>query len=697
MSRLEVLIPEIISQNFLEDLGIVLCVAAVTTVVFQAIRQPVVVGYLIAGVIVGPHTPFVYANPERIHTISELGVILLMFALGLEFSVRRLVRVGPTSGFISVLQVSLMVWLGYLVGQAMGWTQLESIFTGALLSISSTTIVAKVYEENKVPERLRELVLGVLLTEDLIAVIELAVLTALATGAGMSARMIGITVGRLVLFLTGLVGIGMLVVPRVIRTVASFERDETLLVASVGICFAFAILADLFGYSVALGAFLAGSLVAESGQGHKVEHLILPVRDMFAAVFFVSVGMMLNPTLVAEHWVAMLILVATVVVGKIFGVTIGAMLAGSGPRLSVEAGMSLAQIGEFSFIIATLALETHAARDFLYSLAVAVSVVTTFTTPYLIKASGPIASSFEQRFPRGLVVLEALYEAAVEHIRRRAASRTQVVTIRWSLAAVISSAIVIAGFIIGAEVFLDPLTFWVQHSFSLAFQTAQALIGVATILACMFPSLVLYRATAHLAVALAARGVPEGATQDQIRPPGWESLVEIMQVAMLIVVTIVVLAIVQPFLEPFEGVAVMVLAIVAMCIVTWRGVSRTMGQMREAARLIGRALAVEHSQEMPGKLQEEVIPGLGIIVPVRLRPGSPASGKTLADLKLPSATGAVVVAIGRDQGELVNPRQSEILRDGDVLGLAGTHHAIRAAIESLAPPHPTEAPSVAPT
>ena len=310
----------------------VLCVAAFTTVVFQAIRQPVVVGYLIAGVIVGPHTPIVYANPERIHTISELGVILLMFALGLEFSVRRLVRVGPTSGFISVLQVSLMVWLGYMAGQAMGWTSLESIFTGALLSISSTTIVAKVYEENRVPERLRELVLGVLLTEDLIAVIELAVLTALASGNGMSARMVGITVGRLALFLAVLVGVGIVVVPRLIRIVASFERAETLLVASIGICFAFAILADHFGYSVALGAFLAGSLVAESGQGHKVEHLILPVRDMFAAVFFVSVGMMLNPVLVEEHWVAMLILMATVIVGKILGVTIGAMLAGSGPR-----------------------------------------------------------------------------------------------------------------------------------------------------------------------------------------------------------------------------------------------------------------------------------------------------------------------------------------------------------------------------
>ena len=663
----------------------VLCVAAFTTVVFQAIRQPVVVGYLIAGVVVGPHTPLVYANPERIHTISELGVILLMFALGLEFSVRRLVRVGPTSGFISVLQVSLMVWLGYVVGQAMGWTTLESVFTGALLSISSTTIVAKVYEENKVPERLRELVLGVLLTEDLIAVIELAVLTALASGHGLSARMLGMTVGRLALFLAALLGLGLLVVPRLIRLVASFERAETLLVASIGVCFAFAIVADHFGYSVALGAFLAGSLVAESGEGHKVEHLIIPVRDMFAAVFFVSVGMMLNPVLVEEHWIATLVLVATVIFGKILGVSIGAMLAGSGPRLSVEAGMSLAQIGEFSFIIAGLALETHATRDFLYSLAIAVSVVTTFTTPYLIRAAGPIAERFERRMPRGLGVIEALYQSSIERIRGRSASRTQVTTFRWSFTVAAFAAFSVAAIIVGAEVFLEPLTYWLQSSLSISFEAAEALLAVLTIVACTLPALAVYRATGWLAIGLAARAIPESAANDPQRPPGWQSLVEIMHVAMMIVVTVVVLAIVQPFLEPLEGVLVLVLAIVAMSAVTWRGVSRTLGQMRDAARLIGRALATDHDQKVPGKLKEEIIPGLGVIVPVRLPPGSSAVGKTIADLRLASATGAVVVAIGRQHDGLVVPREDEVVREGDVLGLAGPHHAIRAAIEMLSP------------
>src|SRR5260370_16642735 len=243
----------------------VLCVAAITTVIFQKIRQPVVVGYLLAGIIVGPHVMFIplLADSERIHTLSELGVILLMFALGLEFSVRKLLRLGPTSGFITALQVGFMIWLGYVCGRALGWTPLESIFTGALLSISSPTIVAKAYDETPVPERLRELAFGVLLAEDLTAVVELAVLTTLASGAAVSAPMMTITIARLILFLVAFVGIGFIVVPPLVRLVVRIKRPETTLVASVGICFGFALLPEHAGYSFALCAFPPSSLVSE--------------------------------------------------------------------------------------------------------------------------------------------------------------------------------------------------------------------------------------------------------------------------------------------------------------------------------------------------------------------------------------------------------------------------------------------------
>ncbi len=407
-----------VSQNLLEDLGLVLCVAAATTVLFQLIRQPVVVGYLVAGMIVGPHVPVpLLADTARIHMLSELGVILLMFALGLEFSLRKLLRLGPTAGFVTALQVGLMIWLGFVVGRAMGWTKLESIFAGALLSISSTTIVARALAEQPVGAAVRELVFSVTLAEDLAAVMLLAILTALASGAGLSASMMAATAARLGLFLVALIGGGMLIVPPLMRRIVALGQAETTLIASIGICFAFAIIAEHAGYSVALGAFLAGSLVAESGAVETIGALVDPVRDLFAAIFFVSVGMMIDPAQIEAHWLALAILVTVVIGGKFAGVSGAALLSGSSVRTAVQSGMCLAQIGEFSFIIAGVGTRSHATREFLYTLAVAVSAITTFTTPFLIRASEPLAEFLERREPRALLPMRTMYEALMTGAR----------------------------------------------------------------------------------------------------------------------------------------------------------------------------------------------------------------------------------------------------------------------------------------
>jgi len=381
------------AHAFLKALTIVLGVAAVTTVVFQRLRQPVVLGYIIAGLIVGPHVPIpLVADSAVVRTLSELGVILLMFSLGLEFSIRKLAQVGPTAGLTAVLQSSIMVWLGYVVGQLFGWTTLESLFTGAVIAISSTTIIAKAFDEQGVTGRLREIVVGILVVEDLIAILLMAILTAIASGSGLSAGPLAATIGRLAAFLVGLVAVGMVLVPRAVRAVNRLKRRETTLVASIGLCFGVALLAQAFGYSVALGAFIAGSLVAESGEEQQVVRLVEPVRDVFAAVFFVSVGMQIDPALVARHWPAVAVLTAVVVLGKVLGVSLGAFLTGAGMRTSVQAGMSLAQIGEFSFIIAALGLSLQATREFLYPVAVAVSALTTLFTPWWIRASERVAA-----------------------------------------------------------------------------------------------------------------------------------------------------------------------------------------------------------------------------------------------------------------------------------------------------------------
>ena len=272
---------------FLTNLAIVLCVAAVTTVVFQRLRQPVVLGYILAGLLVGPHVPFpLVADDEIIRGLSELGVILLLFTIGLEFTVEKLLRVGAAAAIVAAVEVSIQIILGDLAGRIFGWSPRESLFAGAVVAISSTTIIAKAFAELRIGGRLRELVLSILIVEDLIAILLLAALTTLSAGR-LSPAELGITAGRLALFLGCVVVAGLLIIPRLVRAILKLDRPETTAVASVGICFAFALLAQRFGYSVALGAFLAGTLVAESQHGVSIEHLLQPVRDLFAAVFFV--------------------------------------------------------------------------------------------------------------------------------------------------------------------------------------------------------------------------------------------------------------------------------------------------------------------------------------------------------------------------------------------------------------------------
>ncbi len=659
----------------------VLCVAAITTIIFQKIRQPVVVGYLIAGLIVGPNVPIpLLADPDRIHTLSELGVILLMFALGLEFSVRRLIRLGPTSGFITALQVGIMIWLGYVCGRALGWTPLESIFTGALLSISSTTIVAKAYAETPASERLRELVFGVLLAEDLTAVVELAVLTTLASGASVSASLMTVTIARLILFLVAFVGVGFIVVPPFVRLVVRMGRPETTSVAIVGICFAFAILAEHAGYSVALGAFLAGSLVAESGEAAQIEHLVAPLRDIFGAVFFVSVGMMIDPALIAQHWPALIVLTAAVIGGKIFGVAFASVLSGVGAKTSIEAGMSLAQIGEFSFIIAGAGLKTGATRDFLYTLAVAVSAITTFLTPYMIRSSIPVAEFVSGRLPRPLKVLEALYDSWFERIRNAGQPARDANSIGWPTAAIVSSAVLIGAILIVNE--LDPLdvTSMVANLEHLSYFSAGLYVDLFALLLCAAPATAMYFASRRLATALASRAFAE------LPPRGAsavKALIELLQITILLVAAVPLFAIVQPFMEPVEGIGIIVITIALMIVVVTRSARQMQGQIRNASRPIATALRGTRAGAEGGSYE---VPGIGMITPVSLGQDSDAVGKSLADLDLHTNSGAVVVAIGRGDAEVVVPTDEEILRPGDILELAGSSDAVAAARRLLDTP-----------
>jgi len=564
----------LVANSFLEDLALVLCVAAVTTMVFEGLAQPVVVGYLLAGMIVGPYTPGILVDAARIHDVSELGVILLMFALGLEFSVRRLLRLGPRAAFVTAVQVGLMLWLGYICGRALGWSVLTSIFTGALLSISSTTIVAKAFAEQQVGSSLRELALGVLLCEDLVAVIMLAVLTPLGAGASFNTVALEWTGARLAIYLVATVGGGILLIPPLVHLVVRMNRDEILLVTSLAICFAFAMEAERAGYSVALGAFLAGSLVAESGQAERLVELIRPLRDTFAAVFFVSVGMMIDPRLIASHWHALALLTAVLIGGKVVGVTTGAMLSGTTAALAVQTGFCLAQIGEFSFIIAGVGISTGAAESFLYSVAVAISALTTFTTPFMIRASAPVASMVERRAPHALGRLQQVYDAWVDRVSARHGAADARPGIGVPVFFLAAGALCVAAVVISFSVADRPIQkIMIAHGIARSqIGTAIDLLGLAV--AAIGMAAMLFGAR-NLAGRLADHRSPAGPGTLQ----DWERgvMMQILQLAIMICCGLLMLAILQPFLQLSEGIAIIALMMVAIVVVLWRGARRIAG------------------------------------------------------------------------------------------------------------------------
>ena len=677
--------------EFLKSLTVVLAVAAVTSVVFQRLRQPVVLGYIIAGLIVGPHVPIpLVADPVVVQTLSELGVILLMFSLGLEFTFRKLAEVGPSAGLTALLQASIMLWLGFTIGRLLGWTELESLFTGAVIAISSTTIIAKAFEEQGITGKLRELVVGILIVEDLIAILLMAILTAVATGTGLAPGPLAATVGRLAAFLVGLIAVGLLVVPRAVRAITRLNRPETTLIASIGICFGIALLAEAFGYSVALGAFIAGSLVAESGEAKQVERLVEPVRDVFAAVFFVSVGMLIDPAQVAHHWGAVVVLTAAVVLGNLFGVSLGAFLTGNGLRTSVQAGLSLAQIGEFSFIIAGLGLALHATGAFLYPVAVAVSALTTLFTPWLIRAAAPVANWVDRKLPRPLQTFNTLYGSWLEGLRSTPRRATAAAEIRRLFRMLAIDAVVIGALTVGTAASIGSVAGFVRERVGMSDFLARTLIVAAAVALSAPFCLGVVRVSQKLGVRLARLALPaqRGGRVDFAAAPR-RMLVVTFQLAGVLLVGMPLLALTQPFLPAVPGAALLAFLVLALSVAFWRSATNLQGHVRAGAQVVLETLAAQSRQPAtPAAFKtlervQQLLPGLGVLASVRLDPGSPVIGKTLAQLNLRGRTGATVLAVTRSEGGVIVPTAKELLREGDVLALAGTHDAIAAATAAM--------------
>jgi len=408
--------------DFLQDLAIIMIVAGLVTILCHRFRQPVVLGYIIAGLIIGPHTPpySLIHDRETIRILSELGMIFLMFSLGLEFSLRKLRAVGSTAFVAATLEIILLMSVGYGIGRLFDWQPMDSLFLGAILAISSTTIIMKAFSELRLgKQKFAGLVFGVLIVEDMLGIVLIALLSGIARTGSFQGLEAAITIGELLVFLVVSLVAGLIIVPRLIGFVARFASPEMLLITVLGLCFGFTLLTVKLEYSLALGAFLIGAILAETRELGKIEALTFPIRDMFSAVFFVSVGLLIDPALIVEHIVPITLISLAVIVGKLVSCGLGTFLAGHDIPTSTRVGMSLTQIGEFSFIIAAMGLTLGVTSDFLYPIAVSVSAITTLTTPYLIRASDPFAHWIVRAAPATLMSYANLYTRWYGHFHQQ--------------------------------------------------------------------------------------------------------------------------------------------------------------------------------------------------------------------------------------------------------------------------------------
>ena len=384
------------------DLALILVTAGITTVIFKWLKQPVVLGYIIAGFLIGPNFEWfpVISDHTSVETWSEIGMVFMLFGIGLEFSFKKMKKVGGTVGITALTELVTMCVVGFLLGKSLGWSQMDSIFLGAMLSISSTTIIAKAFDDMKLHrEKFSGNVIGELVVEDLEAVLLMVILSTLAVSKTFDGMQLVYSMLKLGFFLVVWFLGGIFLVPTVLRWSRKFMSEETLTVFSVGLCFMMVVLANLAGFSSALGAFIMGSILAETLEAEMIHKVTTPIKNLFGAVFFVSVGMMVDPQILVNYWWQILVVTLVLLLFKPLSNVVGRLIAGLGLKQAIQGGFCFCQIGEFSFIIASLGLSYGVIDDFLYPIIVSVSIITTFITPYAIKAAVPTYNWVNQHLP----------------------------------------------------------------------------------------------------------------------------------------------------------------------------------------------------------------------------------------------------------------------------------------------------------
>lgn len=652
-------------HQLITDLALILGSAGIVTIIFKKLKQPVVLGYIIAGLLVSPNFKLfpTITDIESIRVWADIGVIFLLFSLGLEFSFKKLVKIGPTAGITGIFEVSMMLLTGFIAGRLMGWSFIDSLFLGGIISISSTTIIIRAFEELGVKTmKFAGMVLGVLVIEDLAAVLLLVLLSTVAVSKNFSGGAMLFSVLKLVFFLILWFLAGIYLLPTFLKRTKKLMNEETLLVVSLGLCLIMVALATQAGFSSALGAFIMGSILAETSQNEKIIHLVKPVKDLFGAIFFVSVGMLINLSVLAQYILPVILLTLVVIAGKTINATIGSFIAGQPLKQSVQTGMSLAQIGEFSFIIATLGLTLKVTSSFLYPIAVGVSVLTTFCSPYLIRLSEPFYHWIEKHLPEKWITYLNRYSSGAQKIRTVSTWR---LLIRAYLRTIIINTVIIIGIILITTNYLKPfLQEWIKNSFNATL--------VSTIITLLLIAPFLWALTIRRIERLSFTKL----WLNTIYNRGPLALMELLR---LILCVLIIGFLLNSFFSVKIALLGATLAIIFIILFFSKRLQSFYGKIEK--RFLGNLHG--NKTEAPDNPALNLVPWDGHLSYFDVPPESSSAGKTLTELAWREKFGINVALIERGQRTIRAPGRNERIFPADRLAVIGTDEQLESFSQQI--------------
>ncbi len=651
------------------DLALILSAGGLITLLFKKMKQPLVLGYIFAGFLISPHFSLLptVTETKNIEIWSEIGVIFLLFSLGLEFSFKKLGKVGGAASITALVEIVGVGFVGFIIGTLLGWKTMDSLFLGGMLAMSSTTIIIRAFDELGLKtEKFVGVVFGTLIVEDLIAIIMMVLLSTIATSSGEAQNAdIFQSILKLLFFLVLWFIAGIFFIPTMLKRTRKLMNDETLLIVSLALCLLMVVFAVEVGFSKELGAFIMGSILAETRQGEKIEHLVKPLKDLFGTIFFVSVGMLINPAMMLEYIVPILILTFVTIFVKGFFTSAGAFLSGQPIKTSIQTGMSMAQIGEFSFIIATLGLSLGVISEFLYPIAVAVSAITTLTTPYMIKASVPFYGWIDKRMPEKMK--DRLNKYTI-NAQSASATKDWQKLIKISLTNSIIYSVLLISIILASSRFLRPFIYE-----QIADMKITGYIAAFITLTAMAPFL----------WALVARNHHSELRNKLLAQDRYKGLVYLVSLVKMGLAVFFVIFMLRIFFSDVVAASATVI-IFALLILSRKKIQRFYNVIEDRFKTNLNAKELE-AAEQQNDSPSELAPWDTHIATIQIPANSPVIGKKLKELRWRENAGVNIACIHRGDHNIRIPKADEHIFPYDEISVIGTDEQL-AKIEAIVSP-----------